>query len=259
MSVFDIFTKNATPAQQPQEPQQPAPQEPAQQQQQAAPQEPGGIPNQQPSSHQPTTGQEPNGSIPNNPDTTVNSPLDQYKDLWQNDPNSKSSDPNPSQPLDAAKLREVISKANFSNTLNQETLAQIAQGGEGATKAFADSMNEVARQVMMQATLASDKLTDQRIKAALEAHQAKLPEMLRTQSLRNNLSDTNPLFKNPAVKPVMEAVQTQLATKNPDATPAELAEMTQNFIRVMGESFAPAPPKTNDQFSDTDWEKFLAG
>ena len=79
--------------------------------------------------------------------------------------------------------------------------------------------------------------------------------MLRTQSAANHLKDTNPIFSNPAIQPVIEATQQQLLSKFPNATPAEITAMTNNYILAMGEAFAPKP--VTPVSKDTDWENFI--
>lgn len=205
------------------------------------------------------------GNIPNAPTPVptpvdaapVNSPLDQFNTLWEPVVN-KGEEVNSQQALDPVKLQELVGKANFSSAISQENLSRIAQGGEEAQKAFAESMNSVAQQVMVQALLASNKMTETAVSNVNKAWETKLPELLRKQTLSENLRDSNPIYSNPAVRPVIEAVQHQLAAKNPNATPAELQVMSNNFVKAMSEAFNPAQvdtAKTKDEF---DWEKFLA-
>ncbi len=160
--------------------------------------------------------------------------------------------------LDPAKVQEAMNKADFSGVLTQENLSAIAEGGEGAMNAFRESMNALARQVMSQSTLVANKMIETQVTKALESHQSQLPGLLKKQTLKDNLGSANPLFKNPAIKPVAEAVQMQLAAKYPDASVAEVNEMVSNFLTTMSGAFNP-----NQQSSDTadlestDWSKFL--
>lgn len=249
-SIFDLFT---APAQN----QNPAPVLDTNQQPQ-----PGNLPANAPDGAQQTVNTAANGVVPPQGDTGENnsdSPLDQFKDLWENKPDSESTDTSPAA-LDPNKLQEVISKADFSKGVNAEVLAKIAAGGEDATAAFAQAMNTVAQQVMLQSTLANNKLIEQQVQAAVESQNSQIPELLKKQALSNSLHEANPVFNNPAVKPVMEAVQAQLVAKNPNATPAELAKMTQDFVTVMGEALVPKTEPTanpNGEQNVEDWEKFL--
>lgn len=233
------------------------PAEQAPQQQQQAPAAPGNL--------QDTpivAGQEGNGVVPAQAPAAApkepDSPLDAYKELWDTaptDPNKPSATP---AALDPAKLQELVGKADFTNTVTPELMTAIEAGGEGATAAMMQVMNLVAQQSMVQSTLAGNKLLETKIKSVEDNQAAIVAEAIRKQMLNNNLVEANPVFSNPAVKPVIEAVQAQLAEKNPNATPAELTVMAQNFVTTMSESLNP-----NQQSADAnvakadDWSKFV--
>ena len=185
------------------------------------------------------------------------SPLAAFNTLWDTDPN-KAEPAAPVQSLDPTKLKETIAKSDFSSVISQENLAAIQAGGDEATGALTSSMNEVAQLVMNQSLLASNKMIEQAVDQVNSAWEAKLPELLRKQSLNDNLVSADPLFKNPAIKPIMEATQQQLASKYPDATVAELQTMTQDYIKAMGEAFSPKPvTPANSAEASTDWDKFM--
>jgi hypothetical protein len=191
---------------------------------------------------------------------TPDSPLDQFKGFWDTVPNEAGNNNTPAQ-LDPAKLQEVISKANFTQTITPETLQLITAGGEGAAAAFTDALNTVAQQVLMQSTMAANKMNEQAIAASVATQNASLPDLIRSQTTTNNLNKANPIFSDPAVKPVIEAVQMQLAAANPNATADQLTEMAQNYVAVMGEAFAPKPvvPAGQEQSQEINWDSFLNG
>ena len=189
----------------------------------------------------------------------IQSPLDQYKDLWQNAPNP-TGDGQPNQPteLTTEQVQKVVSKADFAKNLDPNLLAAITAGGEGAAAAFTQAMNAVAQQVMTQSTVVNNQLSQKAIKEAIAAAEAKVPALLRDQSSADHLRTTNPLFDNPAVKPVIDATRSQLLQKFPNATNAELTDMTNKYIMAMGTAFAP--PKIDPAAAnETDWSKFLGG
>ena len=184
------------------------------------------------------------------------SPLSQFEKLWEpipTDPNAPT--PTAPQELNAEDVQKAVAKANFTQAITPEQLAAIGQGGEAAQTAFTEAMNAVAQQVMVQATLVGNKLTDKAVSSALEAQKLELPQMLREQATTAHLSDTNPVFDNPAVKPVVESTKAQLLQKFPNATPTEITQMTQDFILAMGEAFTPKAPELAD--GEQDWNKFL--
>jgi len=252
MSILDIF-RNSQSADQPvQQPQQP----------QHQPTNPGNIPNVPNLNSYQQAGTDPNGMVPDNAGSVTNvasqpqSPLDKYKDLWESKPNDKG-ELEPPKELTADSLQKAMANADFTSSLSPDTMSAIAQGGEGATKAFADAMNTIARQVMVQSTLVNNKLMAKEIAAAREAATSGIPDMLRQQATANHLKETNPLYSNPVIKPFIEDAQQQFLTKNPNATPAELTTMTKDLMAAISETFLPPAPIDPSKPVDTDWAKFL--
>ena len=185
------------------------------------------------------------------------SPLAAFNTLWDDVPNKEGEPKSPVQTLDPVKLQEVIAKSDFSQSVSQENLAAIQAGGDEAATAFASSMNQVAQTVMNQSLLASNKMIEQAVERVNQTWEAKLPEILKKQNLNESLISSDPLFKNPAIKPIMEATQQQLASKYPTATVAELKTMTQDYIKAMGEAFSPKPVTPASKQNETDWDAYM--
>jgi hypothetical protein len=239
MSMFDIFTKTTPDAVQ-QQPQQPG----------VTP--PGNIPDQQVAATQQSAVTDANGVIPAG-NASPDSPLAGFKDLWETKPTDPNA-PTPAVPqsLTAEQIQGVVANASFTQSITPEMNAAIAEGGEGAQVAFHEAMNAVAKNVMVQSTLVNDKLMEKKIAAALASQQEGLPAMLRSQQV----ADSNPLFKDPAVQPIMEATTSQLMNKFPNATPAEINTMTQKYIVAMAEAMNPTVNATAAD-GGTDWDAFL--
>lgn len=249
MGIFDVFTEttpgvvNNNPA--PQPAQQPTP--------------PGNIPDPNAPPVAPGDGTTPpNAAAAPTEPPKDESPLAEFNDLWETKPNDLNT-PEPTAPtqVSAEDIQKVVDTADFTSALNPEVLAAVSAGGEGAEAALQSALNAVARKVMVQSTLVNNKITEQAVAKAIEAHSAAIPGLLRKQAATDHLNTSNPLFQNPAIKPVIEATQTQLAAKFPNATAAELTEMTQNYIVAMGETFAPKAPVNDAGPAATDWEAFL--
>jgi hypothetical protein len=206
-----------------------------------------------------TDGTAPNGVVPDNV-KTPESPLDNFKDLWQNDPNAKpaTSEYAPSQ-LDTNKLQEMMSNVDFSSAITPESLAAIQAGGEEASKAFAASLNSVAQQTLMQSIMVANKITQAEVQKAVEATKSSIPSMVKNQTLTENLNKANPILNNPAVAPMIDMMKSQLATKYPTASAEELTNKAQEFVLEMGKAFTPTTEQTpsSDIANETDWEKFL--
>lgn len=243
MGIFDIFSSK--------------PEVPAPTQQLAQPEVPanqGGIP------AAPTVAVD-----PNNPTAPIvpaaqkdESPLAEFVNLWQNEPIKEGDKPALPPELTAESLQKVMAKADFSSAITPENLAAITAGGEGAAQALMDTISAVAQQSMVQSTLINNKLTEQAVQRERDKFSTNLPEMLRSQAAADHLKTSNPLFANPAIKPVIEATQAQLLQKFPNATHAEITDMTQQYIIAMGESFAPTAVVNDNSDVGTDWDKFMS-
>lgn len=218
---------------------------------------PGNIPAPQVPAAQTPNG-EASAPVPQVPETPAD-PLDAYKDLWNTDPNSAAqSAPESYMPeLSQETLAKTMGGVDFTKHISPDLMATINAGGEEATAAMLQAINTVAQQSMMQATLVASKLSNQGISKAASKFQETLPEFLRSQQANTYARDTNPLFNNPAVKPVMEATQAQILQKFPNATPAEVTKMTQDYILAMGQAFAPKPEPAAPAAGDVDWSTFL--
>ena len=199
----------------------------------------------------------PNGVVPDNVNE-AKTPLDQYSDLWETKPTDKNSpaEYKPEQ-LDPAKLQEVMGKAVLTGAITPELQARINAGGEDANTAMVEAMNNVAQQTMMQSTVVANKMMEQNSNKLMEAMLAKIPGLVKSQSVNNSLQETNPIFSSPAVAPVIDAVKAQMQIKHPNATTTELTTMAQNFVKAMSEQLNPAAPTelpgVTEQNDFSDW------
>lgn len=213
---------------------------------------PGNIPDQPASPTQTTPATDANGVVPVKDD----SPLAEFNTLWDTAP--KVETPAAPTGLNQADVATAVSKIDFTSAITPEHLAAISAGGEGAIAALQASLNSVAQSTLVHSTMVNDKLMAKTVADALAQQEAKLPALLRSQNAANHLKETNPLFDNPAIKPVIEATQAQLLEKFPNATQAELTTMTNNYIQAMGSAFAPAPVVNDGNGADTtDWDAYL--
>jgi len=211
-----------------------------------------------------TDGTATNGVVPGEPVTPAaapesDSPLAEFANVWDTVPSDGKDDSAPMQ-IDPTKLQEAVLKADFSKQITPEILAKIAEGGEGAVQATMQAMNSVGQQVMMQSTLATNKMIDQAVAKAVTTQQSKIPELLAKQNLSNSLKDANPVFNDPAVKPVIDAVANQLQSKFPQASTTELTAMAEKFALTMGEALNPGAAVTtgaNSIPADQDFSNFL--
>jgi hypothetical protein len=246
MSILDIF--RSTPAQQPAV-------DPSQQQQQVAvPPNQGNIP------AVPTVAVDANGIpiVPAVVEQKDESPLAQFKDLWETapvDPNKKD-EPAAYVPPTAEEIQKAVGKVDFTKNFTSEQLAAVTAGGEEGQAALLQLLNTVGQQSLAHSTGISTKLNEQAMSAAIAEQVAKIPALVRAQSVQAHAKDTNPLFDNPAIQPFIQASQEQLQIKFPNDTPAQITEKVQAYITAMGEHFAPAPVVKGGVAAD-DWSDYL--
>lgn len=218
-----------------------------------------------------STGQTaPNGIIPtqepaaNIPAPEV-SPLDAFKDIWQTPTNAAKDDSGPMYGnVNPAELLKSAQKVDFTKSISAANLQAIAGGGEAAVKAFAESLNTVAQQVFAQSTFATTKIVDEAVARSQANFDTKLPSMITRHSVNSGLTDQNPILSNPALAPLVSALNEQLVRKNPNATPGEIQTQIGDYFAALGTSFAPKAPETpqsraaNKAAKSEDWGSFLS-
>lgn len=219
---------------------------------------PGNIPDQTQPVTQQSAATEVNGVVPVTELKKDDSPLAEFSKLWDTDPTKKDDSTSAIAPaLTQESVQKAMAKHDFSTAISPEHLTAIGAGGEEAQKAFSLAMNQVAQQVMTQSTMINNKLAEQQIAKAVSAHMASLPGQLRSQAASDHANTINPLFSNPAVKPVIDSIRPQLLQKHPNATAAEITQMTQDFISAMQESINPKPVVNDSSNTEVNWEAFL--
>lgn len=156
------------------------------------------------------------------------SPLDGFKDLWQPVKVEEGAQPPASIVpfLDPTKLRESISKANFTQNISPELMKKAMTGDADA---FQQVMNETAKASFEQALLASRTLTETSINAWGDAQTKNLPGLVKSQMVRDTMA-TNPLYQHEATKPLMAALEVQLSQKYPTASANEITQHAKNYI-----------------------------
>lgn len=200
---------------------------------------------------------------PGNSDSNPSSPFAEFKDIWQT-----PTTPDPSQApifsqMDPAKVMEAAKKHNFATSITPEMLAKIQAGGTEATQAFAAAMNSVAQTVYAQSAVATTKIVEQALGKAQERYDANLPSLVKKLSANENLLAENPLLSNPAIQPLVGALQEQLVRKNPNATSAEIQSQVNAYFASLGTAFAPKPVETPASKAakaaavQDDWSKFF--
>lgn len=189
-------------------------------------------------------------------------PLDPFKDVWQTtiDPNAGGNQGMFSN-LDPQKLMESARKVNFSGALTPENMQKIQAGGAEAIQALTESLNIVAQTVYAQSAIATTKIVEQALTKQKEQHDAALPGMVKRYSTNESLLANNPLLQNPAIQPLVGALQEQLIRKNPNASGADIQQQVNDYFAALGNVFAPkpaAPSASQKKLAESeDWDKFF--
>ena len=195
-------------------------------------------------------------------------PLDKFKDIWQP---PTGADGKPIQRtkqkaipnLDPGKIMEFASKQDFKKFVKPETLAAIAKGGDEASAAFAQAMQDIGSSTFASAITASGQMMQAALDRQAEQFESGMNERFTRFSLRENLSNKNPVLKHPAAKPIVEALQATLANKYPDASAAELQSTAEEFLTAFTSSLSGKEDdgetggKGGKKEPQADWSKFL--
>jgi hypothetical protein len=213
---------------------------------------------------QSSNGTAPNGVVPTQsistptPTSGEQSPLSNFADIWKTDPNAAVTDTSIFGVIDPAKVMEAAKKLDFSKSVTPEILAKIQAGGPEAAAAFQSAMNSVGQLQYAQSAMATTKIVEQAVAKVTERFNAQLPSMVKQLSTREGLQTSNPILSNPAVQPMVEALTSQLLTKNPNATSAEIQTQVADYFASLGQVFAPKAPQTAAQknASTSDWSMF---
>lgn len=237
----------------------PQQQQPASQQQQQTAQPP--QPTGQPGS---SLGQSP---TPPGQQQKADSPLDAFKALWQDTPESRTQQTDPfSTPLfnmDPTKVNEAIGQINFVGQLDP-ALVQKAMSGQDP-QAFMDVINEVGRKALHTSVQLSTATAEQAGQKLGQRFNTAMPARFRDLQTKSQ-APTNPLLSNPAVAPMLDAVRQRLLTQNPDWTPAQVQAKAEEYLSTFASELQNSDPNkaaerktaaaANQAF---DWDTWASG
>lgn len=211
-----------------------------------------------------TPGTAPNGVVPggHGSDATPN-PLDNFKDLFTPPkPDEVPGNTPLFQNFSQEDLLKAAQAVDFKSAITKEQLTAIAAGGEGAVEAFAQAINSVGQHVFAHSAHAATKLVERAMTTNNQNLEAKLPSMLKSHALSDNLRTQNPALSHPAAAPIVGAIQASLAQKYPNATQAELQEMATTYLSnfataVNPQKTEPTNGKPGSKGKDENWDEWL--
>lgn len=202
---------------------------------------------------------------PNNPTVPITepepaAPLADFAKLWEVDPNATGPQ-SVIGAVDPKKLMDAAQKTDFAKSISKDVMAKIQAGGQEGQDALASAFNTVTQTVYANSAMATAKIVEQALARQQENFKAMLPQIIKQHTLSDTLRSENPVFSNPAVQPLISAMEHQLATKYPNATATELTNMAKQYVEGLGVVFAPKAEQTPAQRSaeskDVDWGKLF--
>ena len=161
--------------------------------------------------------------------------------------------------LDKDAITRTVASMNFAQGVELQDNMQKALQGD--MQAFAAVLNSVAQNVYSQTAQMSGIVADRAAREGVTRLQSTIPQIVRSSSTSNSLTNLNPMFDNPAVRPIVDMARQNFETKNPTATPQQITEMVNRYMTDVSSAFAPAPAaptnKGTQQGGSTDFGGFF--
>lgn len=212
-----------------------------------------GVPsnNQQPQGQQQgQTNQQ--GQANQQPQTPAN-PLDAFNGMFDN--SNTEADKPPSFFLPKDTLDTVARGQNFVSGIDNELMTKALSGD---AQSLVDVINATAQNAykasMDHMSGLSDRYVNNRLDFDNKSFGNKVKEQLTTAELSNN----TPGFNHPVVKAQLSSVAKDLAKKNPDASPQEIATMARSYITQLAQAINPQSDQTETKSAgNTNWDEYF--
>lgn len=228
--------------------------------QQQSPAQPGNIPAQNANPASATNPTIPAASVTATTETPAPVGLDKFNDMW-NIPADQL--PKPPESAFAGVTPEAIQKVagntDFSKVVTPEMMTAISAGGEQAAAAMLQAMNAVAQQTYAQSAGASMKLIETALDKQRTQFQAELPNLIKSQTVTENLRTSNPIFNHPAAAPMLDTLQKQIQLKNPNATAEQIRQQAEEYLVSFAGAAVPQkaqPQQQGGRMQDIDWSNW---
>ncbi len=188
-------------------------------------------------------------------------PLDNFAELFKVtpvDPNAPVPvDPNApyfTMPTDEQLLQQVSSMKFINAEAHGELLSKAAGGDQGA---LIQLLNTVGQQSYAQGARLSANVAENATRNGVERLNAVLPNQIRSNLARNQVTELNPAFNHPALQPFVQSARTVMEQKFPNATANEIANMTNQYMESVRDSLVkPNPTQTQTPGGNTQIQDF---
>jgi len=199
-------------------------------------------------------------AVPPAPAPAEVSPMDAFKSLWE-PVETQGTDTTLPQNIfagaDPTKMLEAARKVDFSKSIPPEVLSKITAGGPDAALAFQQALNDVSQRAYAQSSFASTKMIEQALAKFQEGIDSRLPGQIKKHAVSDSIRESNPALQHPAAAPIMEALQSQMAVKYPNATVTEIRDMASQYLTAFAGSALPQK-KAETVSASENWESFFA-
>jgi hypothetical protein len=194
---------------------------------------------------------------PNNKNIkNAKSPFDDFSNLFDTPADDGKKNLPPSLSISPDKLKEHVSKLDFTSDIPQETRQALVNMGDQG-KVFLDLLNHVGRQAYSTAVQHNAALTDKFVGMRSEFDGKSLSGRVKSELVRSGFHKSN---SHPVVTAAQEMIARQLQVTNPDATPEWIQEKTNSFFTLLGQQLDPNANKDEDSDApskgDVDWLEF---
>ena len=195
------------------------------------------------------------------PVATAQSPLDSFAEIWQTPTNVQNQAPNITADaiaFDANQMQAIRQKVGAMNFLAGAKPETIQAALTGNVEAFGSVINGAVQQALLQSMQLSGAMVNQGLRGLSQELMSHFPEIVRQQLASQQLRQDNPLFSNPATKPVLEALESALVRNQPGLTPQQVSQVAQSYLQEFAKNLIPqSPVQQSQQAAGTEWDNFF--
>lgn len=186
--------------------------------------------------------------------STTQNPLDVYNDLFKPTPVPEGTVTldDPFITFDKEAVQSLVAKETFTNDPEFAANAQKALAGD--VNALMSILDGVARNVFQRNATLTAMVADKAAREGVNRLNSNIPNVIRNTQTNAALTELNPTFSHAGAKPLVDMVSTQFASKNPAATPQQIAEMTVRYLNTLVPSQA-APANTRQAANSLAFDK----
>lgn len=184
--------------------------------------------------------------------------LDMFKDLWQapaDDKLPQKFDPANIFTIDHENVNKQVQAMNFTTGITQAQIDRVSAGGEDAIKATLEMINLASQNAFRNSVLAAAELTKGALVTADKLLDTRIQNQAKQYQASSALREANPVLSHPAAEPMIKALEAQLNLKFPNATPAEITKLAQDYLTSFAGEIKGKPASPVEE-GEVDWSKF---